>query len=230
MKMPFKDLLSKEGKKILSRYEKQTKSTVDGVDTLIAEVNGRMKTIRKYGEATYILGSDDKRSEAYAYVQYVRTDIGTAFDRKVAYIQQRIKEIEDGIHVLINSESISLLISNFEKGIINESLVRCINYLRASQSKIDGSRVMLFNYTETILQNISQGSTHLTFIYDADAKEMHMMVGHHQENTAAVITDKHSTDSGANESTTDATEPETEDVSEDSGSEHETDKESEIVG
>ena len=190
MKMPFKDLLSKEGKKILTRYEKYANQTINSVDDLIAEVNGKMKTIRSYGDASYVLGSEGKRVEAYLYVLHTRDDIGIAFDRKIRYIQQRIKEIEDGIKILQTSNSITLLISDFEKSIIIESLVRCINYLRAAQSKIDGSRVMLFNYTETILQSIGKGSTSLSYTYDIAAKEMYTSIGHQVENPIEGLPEK----------------------------------------
>ena len=190
MKMPFKDLLSKEGKKILTRYEKYANQTINSVDDLIAEVNGKMKKIRSYGDASYVLAGEAKHAEAYLYVLHTRDDIGIAFDRKIGYIQHRIKEIEDGIKILETSNSITLLISDFEKSIIIDSLVRCINYLRASQSKIDGSRVMLFNYTETILQSIGKGSTSLSYTYDTATKEMYTSIGHRVENTVEKLPEK----------------------------------------
>lgn len=60
MKMPYKNLLGKEGKKILTRYEERVTQTINLVDDLIADVNGRMKTIRAYGDASYVLGSEEK--------------------------------------------------------------------------------------------------------------------------------------------------------------------------
>ena len=41
MKMPYKNLLGKEGKKILTRYEERVTQTINLVDDSIADVNGR---------------------------------------------------------------------------------------------------------------------------------------------------------------------------------------------
>lgn len=176
MKMPYKNLLGKEGKKILTRYEERVTQTINLVDDSIADVNGRMKTIREYGDASYVLGSEEKRNEAYFYVLHVRDEIGFTFDQKIERILRCIKEIEDGIKILQTSSSITLLITDFEKHLIIKSLVSCVNYLRASQSKIDGSRVMLFNYTESILQSIGKGSTNLSYTYESATKEMHTVI------------------------------------------------------
>lgn len=184
MKMPCEDSLSKESKRIIARYEKSVIRTITSVDELIADVNVRMKTIRTYGNTSYALCSEEKRDEAYAFVRHTRDDIGFMFDQKIEQIRQYIKEIEDGIEMLQTSNRIKSLITDFEKTVIIESLVRCINYLRASQSMIDGSRVMLFNYTETILQSIGKGSTYLTYRYDTPTKKMYTLIGHPVENTS----------------------------------------------
>lgn len=184
MKIPCEDSLSKESKRIIARYEKSVIRTITSVDELIADVNVRMKTIRTYGNVSYALCSEEKRDEAYVYVRHVRDDVGIAFDRKIEQIQQYIKEIEDGIEMLQTSDSIKSLITDFEKSVIIESLVRCINYFRASQSMLDGSKVMLFNYTETILQSIGKGSTYLRYRYDTATKEMYTLIGHPAENTS----------------------------------------------
>ena len=176
MKMPYKNLLGKEGKKILTRYEERVTQTINLVDDLIADVNGRMKTIRTYGDASYVLGSEEKRNEANFYVLHERDDIGYTFDQKIERILRCIKEIEDGIKILQTSSSITLLITDFEKHLIIKSLVSCVNYLRASQSKIDGSRVMLFNYTESILQSIGKGSANLSYTYESATKEMYTVI------------------------------------------------------
>lgn len=181
MKIPCEDSLSKESRRIIARYEKSVIRTITSVDELIADVNVRMKTIRTYGNTSYALCSEEKRDEAYVYVRHVRDDVGIAFDRKIEQIQQYIKEIEDGIEALQTLNRIESLITDLEKTVIIESLVRCINYLRASQSMIDGSRVMLFNYTETILQSIGKGSTYLTYRYDTPTKKMYTLIGHQAE-------------------------------------------------
>ena len=181
MKMPCEDLLSKESKSIITRYERSVIRTITSVDEIIADVNVRMKTIRTYGNTSYALCSEEKRDEAYVYVRHVRDEVGFMFDQKIEQIQQYIKEIEDGIEMLQTSNRIKSLITDLEKTVIIESLVRCINYLRASQSMIDGSRVMLFNYTETILQSIGKGSTYLRYRYDTPTKKMYTLIDYQAE-------------------------------------------------
>ena len=184
MKMPCEDLLSKDSKRIIARYEKSVIRTISSADELIADVNVRMKTIRTYGNVSYALCSEEKRDEAYGFVRHTRDDIGFMFDQKIEQIQQYIKEIEDGLEMLQTSNRIKSLITDLEKTVIIESLVRCINYLRASQSMLDGSKVMLFNYTETILQSIGKGSTYLRYRYDTATKEMYTLIGYPAENTS----------------------------------------------
>ncbi len=181
MKMPCEDLLSEESKRIVARYERSVIRTITSVDEILADVNVRMKTIRTYGNTSYALCSEEKRDEAYVYVRHVRDGIGFMFDQKIEQIQQYIKEIEDGIETLQTSNGIKSLITDLEKTVIIESLVRCINYLRASQSMIDGSRVMLFNYTETILQSIGKGSTYLRYRYDTATKKMYTLIDYQAE-------------------------------------------------
>lgn len=190
MKMPCEDLLSKESKRIVARYERSVIRTITSVDEIIADVNVRMKTIRTYGNTSYALCSEEKRDEAYVYVRHVRDDIGFMFDQKIEQIQQYIKEIEDGIETLQTSNHIKSLITDLEKTVIIESLVRCINYLRASQSMIDGSRVMLFNYTETILQSIGKGSTYLRYRYDTATKKMYTLIDYQAKNTMEKLPEK----------------------------------------
>lgn len=181
MKNPFKDLLSKEGKKILSRYEKPTKKYLEHVDGIVGGIEYKMKDVREYGDpCRTTLANDTTRNETYEYIQYIRKTVATV-DDIIQNIQERIVEITNGITTIEKSESISLLITDFEKEIIIKSMMRLINYLRVAQAKIDGARIMMYSYTESILQNIDKGSTYLSYTYDSDKKEWHMSIGYHTE-------------------------------------------------
>lgn len=216
MKNPFKDLLSKEGKKILSRYEKPTKKFIDHVDGIVGGMEYKMKEIREHGDPSRtILASETLRKETYEYVQCIRKTVAGC-DDIVKGIQDKIVEINNGITTIEKSESISLLITDFEKEIIIKSLMRLINYLRVAQAKLDGARIMIIGYTESILQNIDKGSTHLIYTYDSDKKEWHLMVGYSPDEDASNSMVEGKTESG-NPETPENTENSSE-QKEDSGS------------
>ena len=181
MKNPFKDLLSKEGKKILSRYEKPTKKYLEHVDGIVGGIEYKMKEVREYGDpCRTTLADDTTKSKTYEYIQCIRKTVATV-DDVIQNIQERIVEITNGIATIEKSESISLLITDFEKEIIIKSMMRLINYLRMAQAKVDGARIMMYSYTESILQNIDKGSTYLSYTYDPDKREWHMAIGYHTE-------------------------------------------------